>query len=1140
MDSFELIKSKLEEFIKRYYVNELIKGVILFFTIGVLYFLVTVLIEYVMWLSIGARTILFWLFIIVEFSLFIKFIVIPVAGLLRLTKGIDYKEASLIIGKHFADVNDKLLNLLQLRENEESSSLLIASIEQKSEELKPVPFKLAIDFKENQKYLKYAIIPILIFIVVSFFGNKNWFSEGYGRVVNYEVAYEPPAPFQFFIINDELTALENKDFVIEVKTTGDVVPENVTVSYNDEIYFLKNTGVGSFQYTFTKPKESINFILSSNDVNSKEYELEVVPVPTLLDFEMFLDYPSYTGKKDEVLKSSGNGIIPEGTKVSWNVHARNTDEVHMKTMDSLYVFENKEGNFQYKKGLYNDWDYEITTSNTNVKDYDNLSFSINVVKDQYPELNITSKMDSIDNSSLYFYGRVSDDYGLRKLRMVYYDVDNNEDKIYKNIQVNPSVFSEFVSVFPGDLSLTKGVDYEFYFEVFDNDVIHNYKSTRSQVFNFRQLTKGEEEDKRLKEQNESISGLNKSLKKFKEQQEDLQALSKIQKEKKRLNFNDKKKLQEYLKRQKEEEKVMKNFAKKLKENLNDLEKKEEPFKDALKEMMERNEEKLKKNEKLLEEINEMMEKMQKEELTEKLEELSKENKNVKKNLEQLLELTKRLYVIEKHEKLSDKLLDLAEQQEKLSDKNEKDNTKEAQEKLNEEFEKFQKEMDGLRKENESLKKPMNLDQKEEDEKDIEKEQQKATDNLEKKEQSEAKKNQKSAAQKMKEMSKGMQMEMGMSGEAQQQEDMDMLRQILDNLVDFSLEQEDLMKQFKGIDVDNPAYSGKLKRQSVLRENFIHIDDSLYALALRTPKISDKVTTKLTDIEFNLDKSLERLAENQVVFGSTNQQYVVTGSNDLAYFLSKVLEQMQNSMPSSGKGKGDSKGFQLPDIIKKQEELNEKMKEGSEKGKGEKEEQGKQSGNNPGDNEGGKQGGKSGKEGKEGKEGEGNQGKGQGKNGKNGKGEVEGKDGNNGESELQKENMNGELFEIYKQQQQLRNALEEKLSKEGKGRKSGSNILRRMEQVEQELLDKGFNQNTLSKMLELKHELLKMEDATFEQGEEERRESKTNKNSFDNETIDPLGKAKQYFNTTEILNRQVLPLRQNYKRRVQDYFKKSND
>ncbi|MFD2563523.1 DUF4175 family protein [Aquimarina rubra] len=1134
MDNFEFIKNKLEQFIKKYYVNELIKGIILFFSIGVLYFLATLLIEYFLWLNSTGRTILFWLFITVELSLFIKLIAIPIIKLLKLTEGIDYIDASKIIGNYFPDVNDKLLNLLQLSRGDKSSSLLLAGIEQKSAQLKPIPFKLAIDFKKNAKYLKYAVIPV-VFLLVSLFGKSSWFSESYERVINYETAYEPPAPFKFFVVNENLNALEGKDYVLKVKTAGDLVPENVTIIYNDEVYFLKNTGTGEFQHVFVQPKEPMDFVLSSNDISSREYTLNVVSVPILLDFVMELDYPNYTNKKDEVLKSSGNATVPEGTKVVWRVKTRNTEKVTMVMKDSVAAFTKNVSDFLYQNNLYADLDYEITTSNSNVSNYDNLSFNINVTKDQYPELNLTSEKDTVDNSTMYFYGRVSDDYGLSKLRLVYYDSDKEGTRTNKNLQVASSVFDEFVYAFPGNLTLKDGVNYSFYFEVFDNDIIHGYKSTKSQVFSFRKLTRNEEEEKKLQEQSEAISGLNKSLKKFKDQEQDLKTLSKLQKEKKQLDYNDKKKLEDYLKRQKEQEKMMQNFSNKLKENLNQLEdkKKEEPFKDALKEMLERNEERLKKNEKLLEEIEKLTEKIQKEELTEKLEELAKENKNLKKNLEQLLELTKRYYVIEKHEKLASKLDQLSKEQEELSEKSEEENTKEKQEEINEKFDEFQKEMEELRKDNKDLKKPMKLDQNKEDEEEIKKEQQEASDKLEKNEKEDAKRNQKSAAQKMKEMSDGMQMQMQMGGGEQQQEDMEMLRQILDNLVDFSMEQENLMKGFKGISIDNPTYSNKLKKQSVLRENFIHIDDSLYALALRTPKISDEVTGKLTDIEFNIDKSLERLAENQSIQGIANQQYAVTGSNDLAYFLSQVLDQMQNSMSSSkGKGGSESRGFQLPDIIKKQGELNEKMKEGSKKGKGKKSDEKKGEGD----------GSKAGENGEKGKDGKGKQGEKNGKNGKDGKNGKGGKNSDDGEgdSDSQEENMNGELYEIYKQQQELRNALQNKLKEQGKGNKIGSDLLRRMEQVEQELLEKGFNDGTLSKMLNLKHELLKLEDATIEQGEEERRESKSNNRLFSNDNEIQLNRAKQYFNTTEILNRQVLPLRQNYKRKVQEYFKKGYD
>ena len=195
MNTVQNITDKLSQFIKKFYINELLKGSLLFIAIGLLYFLVTVFIEYFLWLSTPYRTALFWIFIGVELSLLYKFIGIPLFQLLGLKKQITQEEASELIGNHFPEVNDKLTNLLQLQKNTEQSELLLASINQKAIDLSPIPFKFAINFTKNSKYLKYVAIPIIIFLLFQFTGNQSVINNSYQRVVNHDIAYVPPAPF---------------------------------------------------------------------------------------------------------------------------------------------------------------------------------------------------------------------------------------------------------------------------------------------------------------------------------------------------------------------------------------------------------------------------------------------------------------------------------------------------------------------------------------------------------------------------------------------------------------------------------------------------------------------------------------------------------------------------------------------------------------------------------------------------------------------------------------------------------------------------------------------------------------------------------------------------------------------------------
>lgn len=1206
MSNFETIKNKLEQFIKRYYTNELLKGAILFFAIGLLYFMVTLFVEYVFWLSPIARTFLFWIFIGVESVLFIKFIIIPLAYLFNLQQGINLETASKLIGNHFPEVNDKLLNVFQLNQSSTQSDLLVASIEQKSQELQPIPFKLAINFNSNTKYLKYAAIPILILLLSFLTGKIDWFSDSYERVVNYQTAYEPPAPFQFFVINETLWAIENKNFKLVVSTVGDVTPENAQIKYNGQSYFLQQVAPGQFQYTFSLPKEAIEFSLSANDVVSKPYVLEVVNTPNLVNFEMLLDYPSYTRKQDEVLKSTGSAVIPEGTNVTWKAKTKSTTGVHIYAEDTLSFKASDPDNFEASKRLYKNYNYSITTSNDNLKDYENLAYNINVVRDIYPELRIKVRKDSIDHQSLYFYGQASDDYGLSKLQLVYYPSDDESKKVTAAISISKSNFSDFVSAFPNQLTLEEGVSYQLYFEVFDNDVLHNYKRTKSSVFSYRKLTKEEEEQKQLNEQNETIKDISKTFDKLQEQDKKLEELSKTQKEKESLNFNDKKKFEDFLKRQKNQEQLMKNFNKKLQDNIEEFqnEKKEkDSFKEDLKQRLKENEEQLKKDEKLLEELEELKDKINKEEFTQKLDELVKQNKNKKRSMKQLLELTKRFYVMKKAEKISKELDKLSEEQDKQSEKD-KENSKEAQDKLSKDFEKLQKDLDDLKREDKLLEKPMDLKRDRFLEDEIKFDQKEAKEALEKQEQNEeeqkpqeaqeqqqkAKKKQKKAAEKIKQMSDMMKMMMsgGGGGGDQASEDIDTLRQILENLLLYSFDQELLMSTFDGIDINNNKYGKYIVEQSNLREHFEHIDDSLFSLSLRQPKISEKVNSQITDVYFNIDKALGQLTENRIYKGVSSQQYAITASNELASFLSDVLDNMEMSMnPSSGSGSGG--GEQLPDIIISQQELNKEMEEGlkkSEKGKEGEEgkdgegEQGGEAGKDGKEGEGEKPGesGKSGKEGENGQsgedgksgkqsgeggesgqggkqKGEGNQSGSEGENGKegkSGKGGKNGKDGKNGGEGLDgegekndgygeggSEEQNGELFKIYQQQQQLRQALEDRFAKEGKIESAGE-LIKQMEDIELDLLNSGFTNQTLQKMMDVQHQLLKLENATFMQGEDNKRKSETNKIEFNQSNQSQIPTAKQYFNTTEILNRQALPLQNHLKKKIQEYFKSAND
>jgi hypothetical protein len=1122
LEKSTLIYQKLEDFIRKFYTNELLRGTIFFVGIGLLYFIFTLFVEYFLWLKPTARTVLFVLFVVVELFLLLRFILFPLFKLFKLQKGIDYNQASNIIGNHFNEVGDKLTNFLQLSQDQNQSELLLASIEQKAATLQPIPFGNAINLGKNKKYLPLAVIPILFFLFFLISGKGEILSQSFNRVVNFKQQFTPPAPFEIVLVTDYLQTEQNKDFLVKVKTVGKVVPENAMIFIGDESYFMETTKAGEFEFVIPKPSDDVAFHIEANEVSSHDYELKVVTVPSIANFEMILNFPVYLNKKSEVIKGTGNAVIPEGTKVTWRMNTLATQKVDWVNASNRFTFAKQDNVFTLSKSILQNVDYQILTSNNKVQHYEKLNYQISVIKDQFPTITVNNAPDSLKVNKNYVLGQVSDDYGLSKLQIVYYPKDKPNTAKKALINVKKDVYDQFVFAFPSNLPVEEGVSYEYYFEIFDNDAIHNFKSTKSSVFSNRIATETEKQDEMLQQQNDNINSLAKSLKAQDKQLSEMEKLQKMGKEKDNLDYKEQQKVNDFIQRQKQQDEMMKEFSEKMKDNLEQFktEKKDEK-KELLQERLEITKEELEKNKKLLDELQKLNDKISKEELFEKMQKFQQASKNQTKSLEQLVELTKRYYVEKKAEQIANKLDKLAEKQDKLADKSE-ENSAEKQDDINKEFDKLQQELNELDKENKELKSPMDLPNTDEQEKSINEDMKNAKEQLQKQQKDKAKPKQKSAAKKMKQISQKMAEQMQSGDMEQMEEDVAMLRQILDNLLAYSFSQEDVMKQFKNLKRGAPSFNKNLKIQQDLKQQFKHVDDSLFAMSLRNPKIAEDVTKEIGNVQYNVDKALETLAEANVSKGNSHQQYAVSAANRLADMLSDVLNSMQMSLQMEGQGKGKPKpgqgqgsGMQLPDIIKKQDGLAEKMKKGMKKGE------------KPGEGEEGKEGEKPG-QGQQGSK----PGKGQ-KGGQSGQGQSQGNE-KGGEQAQDGEGDAKAIMEIYKEQQQLREALEKELKKQGVGG-NGQNALDQMKQIEKQLLNKGFNNETLQKVLNLKYELLKLEKAIQQQGQDKKRQSETNKKEFSNQANALPIRLQEYLNSIEILNRQSLPLRSNFNQKVQEYF-----
>ena len=108
------IISALDAFIRKYYKNLLIKGILYAVGLVAAIFLAAVLLEYFGWMSSVGRGLVFWLGLAAVLAALAWLVVRPLLKMYGLGKRISREQAAVIIGRHFPEVSDKLLNLLQL------------------------------------------------------------------------------------------------------------------------------------------------------------------------------------------------------------------------------------------------------------------------------------------------------------------------------------------------------------------------------------------------------------------------------------------------------------------------------------------------------------------------------------------------------------------------------------------------------------------------------------------------------------------------------------------------------------------------------------------------------------------------------------------------------------------------------------------------------------------------------------------------------------------------------------------------------------------------------------------------------------------------------------------------------------------
>lgn len=1112
--NYQILIQKLDAFIRKYYKNRLLKGGIYSLALLLGLFVLLTTIEYFAQFNTTGRTVIFYSFFAAAAYILVQYIFIPISKLYKLGKVINHEQAAEIIGRHFTGVKDKLTNVLQLQEmsQDHDNQLVIAGIDQKSIELKPVPFTDAVNLKENIKHLKFAAIPLFLVLFISIF-SPSVFQVGTNRLINYNTEIKPVAPFQINISNEKLTVLKNKDFELNIEISGDQIPDKLYLNQNNVKTPFSKISNTTFSFVFKNVQEAQSFTIYSSGFDSEEYLLTVMPNPILTRFKIELNYPNYISKVSETIENNGDLIIPEGTVVKWLIETEDADQLMFLLADSSIILNPTNNQFVFSSLAKRSFKYSFVPVNKQISFGDTVSYFAQVIPDQYPTIQANEKQDSLNEKRIYFKGKIEDDYGFSRLTFncqILTKIDSlpqRNEKTSTEMPVSKTLLAddffhfwnmETMNILPGD-------EVAYYFELWDNDGVNGRKSVKTSVKTYRLKTL-KERDEKTNKSNESIKNqLSESIDGAKELKKEVEELRKKMAEKKELGWEEKQKIKELVEKQKE-----------LENKLADLKLENQTNNQQQNEYKKYNEEILKKQEQLqklfdelmtdemkelMERLEEMMEKLDKNSLENELEKMDESSVDLEKELDRSLELFKQMEFEQKLEEAKNKMEMLAEEQNKLAEQTENkeqsnEKLEEKQEELKKEFEELKNDLNELKEKDKELERPKGFDDMKEKQDQVSEDMKKSSDQLSNNKNKKSSESQKSAAEQMEQMAQQMK---EMQSAESEGEDMDALRQLLENLLHLSFDQEALMEKFKVVKRESPEYVKLAQQQKKLKDDAKMIEDSLFSLSKRVVQLESTINKEIRTINSNIDKAIDFMQERQTPMVVSRQQYIMTSINNLALLFDEALQQMQQqAQQKPGEGSCDNPGGSGkpkpgPGSVKSmQEQLNKQLddlKKALEEGK--------------------KPGGKKGEQ------------------------EGNGMPGGKGSSSESFAKAAAQQAKIRDQLQKMRN----EMNKEGK---SGVDQMSKlMEETEADLVNKRITQQTINRQKEILTRLLESEKADREREFDDKRESTEGKN-------DNFSNPELYFEYNKKKDQEVDLLKTTppnfnlfYKKKVSQYFQKIN-
>ena len=1098
MSTTNKLIEKIEGFTRKYYLNRLIQGVLVGAVLWIVFYLLINGLEYFSWFPPKGRFVLFLFLLAGSAFVLVYHFLIPLVNLIRFRKKMSVEQASVMIGKFFPEIKDKLLNTIQLSNQAASdadNALLAATIEQRSARLSPIRFSDAVDLRGNLKYLGIFFGSLLILIALMVF-LPSFAVQPTQRIVNYEQHYEKPLPYQVEIEKDDIETTQGKEVKFNIRVTGDRIPDAFYVKSELGQQLMTKGSANDFSYTFKNLFNDLTFNVIGGEYTSRPLHITVHPNPTLLSYCCELRYPPYIHRTNETLDAKTRLIVPQGTNLAFSFTTRDTEQMSV-TRDSLITDLTANNDvFAYQFVAAQNTKFEVQVQNTWNNSIEPLPFSVDVIPDAYPDIRVES-FDEQMSTDVYFSGLVTDDYGFSRLTFNCIVKEPIEKSIVKTVpfdlkQTRTSFFYQFNM---DSLGIMPGQNMEVYFVIWDNDGFHGPKSKRSETFTYYKPSESAL-DSIANEQSEDImERLQEKSQEADKLQDEIEKMLQDLIQKKDLDWSDREKMKDLLEKQQQ-----------IQDEWNKLQQEQEKLEDFMKEHDLGNEDLIKKQEqinklfdevipeelrKMMEQIDKLLEEMPREQMQQLMQDIKKNNQSMQELLDRNLSLLEQLKMEKDLNDLANKLDKLGEELQNQDAENQnktgEENDQKSAEEAKEEFDKMMEELDKLLEKNQELQQPFDMQKDEEMQESIDQDLQDAMQNEENNQQQQSQSKKQQAGQKMQKMSQNMMSMMQMQGMQQMAEDAHLMRILLENVVHSSHEQEALMSDIGKMRSDDPSLVEKIIHQKDVADNFNMVRDSLHSMALRQPIVQNFVFDELHTIENQTENAMKYLNDLKLSQAVRHQQTAMMSMNNLALMLAESLENMENSMESMGMPMQScqSKPGQGQQSMQKMQQLQQQMSEQLKQMQEQMEKMGQQIPNS----------------------------------------------------------MSEEFARMAAEQEMLRQGMQQMLNEMKENGQVGDDglneIIKDMEKLEEELVNKKINHKMIERSQRIESRMLESQKAQEKREQEEKRKSNEYKGSHFDRKIDEYLYQQSLKKNQEFLRTNPIEYAPYYKDKINDYYLKKN-